>query len=64
MQTLTLPEIAKPPTPMPRHLVPLKDGVPEDKALCGYEWDRMHVAPGPLCEECVEEAKRRHGVTK
>jgi len=47
-----------------RHIVELdKDGKPTDKCLCGYLWDRVFVTHDPaagVCEECLEEHRRRH----
>lgn len=48
-------------TPRPRHIVENnRDGTPQDKALCGWLWDRINVAHnGTICQDCVEEQKRR-----
>jgi len=44
----------------PRHFVALdKDGNREDRALCGYLWDRMYVSHnGAICEKCVELSRK------
>lgn len=44
-----------------RHIVERNpDGSYKDKALCGFEWDMLHIKPnGTLCEECEEELQRR-----
>ena len=46
----------------PRHIVEFDKETkePQDTALCGYLWDRLGVAHnGEICQECVEEQKRR-----
>lgn len=44
-----------------RHYVELDPlGNPTDEALCGYIWDQLHVPHnGSICEECIEELRRR-----
>ena len=33
---------------------------PTDKCLCGYIWDRVFISHnGEICQECVDELKRR-----
>ncbi len=79
LKTITTaePSIAPPPMvkPMVKHLIERKrdpeqkHGGPfhpdqyEDKALCGYVWDRLlDLKPtGPTCEDCKAEARRRGG---
>lgn len=49
------------PAPMVRHIVEQRpEGGPRDVALCGEPWDRLHVSPGPMCEPCEAEYRRRH----
>ena len=44
-----------------RHYVALDpQGRPTDKALCGFEWDQLHVPNnGTICQACVDEMRKR-----
>lgn len=46
-----------------RHYVELDaEGRPTDECLCGYIWDRVFVKHDPdagICQECVDELRRR-----
>ena len=62
--TRTKPEVGVPTDKPPRHLVERdRNGVPEDKALCGFLWDRLDVQHnGSICEHggyCADNCSLR-----
>lgn len=61
MTTTTKPDISQESgiDQLKRHIVPRNsEGVWEDKALCGYLWDRIHPMRGEMCRECVRIYQR------
>lgn len=61
VQTIATAEPSVSPARLLIHYVAKKeDGSPEDRAMCGYAWDRMDVPGGRRCAECVAEFRRQY----
>jgi hypothetical protein len=62
VRTIATAEPSIAPPPMVRHLVEMDDDGNKDSTMCGHVWDRLlAITPGPVCSDCIEAIRKKHG---